>query len=253
MIGIFVRRDIVATYKQTVLGPLWLFLGPLFTVAVYTFVFDGIAQIGTDDIPAPLFYLAGTTLWSYFQTCLTATSTTFVTNAGIFGKVYFPRLVSPISVVIANLLKLGIQFCLFACFMAYYMINDHPHVNPNVHLLGMPFLIILMGGISLGLGVIVSAMTTKYRDLSYFITFGVTLIMYATPVIYPVSEIPDMYLPILKYNPIAPIIETFRFSVTGEGNPDYNGLLYSGAFMLVVLFVGVVMFTRTEKSFMDTV
>ena len=253
LVLIFVRRDIVSTYKQTVMGPLWLFLGPLFTVVVYTFVFNGIAQISTDGVPAPLFYLAGTTLWNYFQACFTGTSGTFVANAGIFGKVYFPRLISPISVIVSNLMKFGIQMLMFTCFFVYYLYQGHPNVKPNVHLALLPVLVILMGGISLGMGIIISALTTKYRDLSYFISFGISLLMYATPVIYPVSAIPEIYQPIVAYNPIAPIIEAFRYGFTGAGTFTLSGLLYSTAFMFVVLFLGVLLFSRTEKTFMDTV
>lgn len=253
LILIFVRRDIVSTYKQTILGPLWLFLGPLFTVVVYVFVFDKIAGISTDDIPAPLFYLAGTTMWNYFQSCINATSNTFVNNAGIFGKVYFPRLVSPISVVISNLLKFGIQMGMFLCFFFYYYFQEGSNVYPNITLLTLPILVVLMGGIALGTGIIVSSLTTKYRDLSYFISFGITLIMYATPVIYPISSIPLAYRPILHYNPIAPLIEAFRYSFTGNGEFSISGLMYSFTFMVVVLTVGILLFTRTEKTFMDTV
>jgi lipopolysaccharide transport system permease protein len=253
LIMIFVKRDIVSTYKQTIMGPLWLFLGPLFTVFVYTFVFSGIANMSTDDIPAPLFYLAGTTMWGYFQSCFTGTSGTFVNNAGIFGKVYFPRLVSPISIIISNLMKFGIQMMLFFCFFFYYYLNGAKNVNPNKVLLLMPFLLILMGGIALGMGIINSALTTKYRDLTYFISFGVTLLMYATPVIYPVSAIPELYKPFLDYNPIAPIIEAFRYGFTGHGTFSFQGLIYSSIFMLIVLFLGTILFSRTEKTFMDTV
>lgn len=253
LVMIFVKRDIVSTYKQTIMGPLWLFLGPLFTVLVYTFVFSGIANMSTDGVPAPLFYLAGTTMWNYFQACFTGTSGTFVNNAGIFGKVYFPRLVSPISTIISNLMKFGIQMMLFLCFFFYYYIDGAENVNPNKVLLLMPFLLILMGGIALGMGIINSALTTKYRDLTYFISFGVTLLMYATPVIYPVSAIPELYKPFLEYNPIAPIIEAFRYGFTGHGTFSFEGLIYSSMFMLIVLFLGTILFSRTEKTFMDTV
>lgn len=253
LVLIFVRRDIVSTYKQTILGPLWLFLGPLFTVAVYTFVFNKIANISTDGIPAPLFYLAGTTMWNYFQTCINGTSSTFVGNAAIFGKVYFPRLVSPISVVIANLLKFGIQFLVFLCFFFYYSSQEVSSVKPQITLFILPFLVLMMGGIGLGSGLIISSLTTKYRDLNYFISFGITLIMYATPVIYPVSAIPEMYRPIITFNPIAPLIEAFRHSFTGKGDFSVNGLLYSFGFMVIVLILGMVLFSKTEKTFMDTV
>jgi lipopolysaccharide transport system permease protein len=253
LILIFVRRDIVASYKQTVLGPLWLFLGPLFTVVVYTFVFTGIAKISTDGIPAPLFYLGGTTLWNYFQMCFTGTSSTFIANAGIFGKVYFPRLVSPISAILSGMFKLVIQLVMFLCFYLYYYFLPESVVVPNTSLFLLPLFIVLLGGIALGMGILISALTTKYRDFTYFVSFGITLLMYATPVIYPASTIPIMYRPILKLNPISPIIESFRYSCTSLGSLDWNGLIYSFSFMVIVLFVGMVLFHKTEKTFMDTV
>jgi lipopolysaccharide transport system permease protein len=251
LIWIFVRRDIVSVYKQTVLGPLWFFLGPIFTVFTFVFVFNQIAKISTDNIPAPLFYLAGTTLWNYFQACITGTSSTFISNANIFGKVYFPRLVSPISMVISNLLKFGIQLLMFLCFWFYYLAQGTIH--PNAYIALLPLLVLLMGGMALGVGIIISSLTTKYRDLSYFIGFGITLIMYATPVIYPVSAIPEMYKPFVIYNPIAPIIETFRYGFTGSGYFSWNGLIYSSVFTVVVLLIGTVLFNKIERTFMDTV
>jgi lipopolysaccharide transport system permease protein len=251
LIWIFVRRDIVSVYKQTVLGPLWFFLGPIFTVFTFVFVFNQIANISTDNIPAPLFYLAGTTLWNYFQACITGTSSTFISNANIFGKVYFPRLVSPISMVISNLLKFGIQLLMFLCFWFYYLAQGTIH--PNAYIALLPLLVLLMGGMALGVGIIISSLTTKYRDLSYFIGFGITLIMYATPVIYPVSAIPEMYKPFVIYNPIAPIIETFRYGFTGSGYFSWNGLIYSSVFTLFVLLIGTVLFNKIERTFMDTV
>lgn len=251
LIWIFVRRDIVSVYKQTVLGPLWFFLGPIFTVFTFVFVFNQIAKISTDNIPAPLFYLAGTTLWNYFQACITGTSSTFISNANIFGKVYFPRLVSPISMVISNLLKFGIQLLMFLCFWFYYLAQGT--INPNAYIALLPLLVLLMGGMALGVGIIISSLTTKYRDLSYFIGFGITLIMYATPVIYPVSAIPEMYKPFVIYNPIAPIIETFRYGFTGSGYFSWNGLIYSSVFTLFVLLIGTVLFNKIERTFMDTV
>jgi lipopolysaccharide transport system permease protein len=251
LIWIFVRRDIVSVYKQTVLGPLWFFLGPIFTVFTFVFVFNQIAKISTDNIPAPLFYLAGTTLWNYFQACITGTSSTFISNANIFGKVYFPRLVSPISMVISNLLKFGIQLLMFLCFWFYYLAQGTIH--PNAYIALLPLLVLLMGGMALGVGIIISSLTTKYRDLSYFIGFGITLLMYATPVIYPVSAIPEMYKPFVIYNPIAPIIETFRYGFTGSGYFSWNGLIYSSVFTIVVLLIGTVLFNKIERTFMDTV
>jgi lipopolysaccharide transport system permease protein len=251
LIRIFVWRDIVSINKQTILGPLWFFLGPLFTVVSFTFVFGNIAHISTDGIPAPLFYMAGTTLWNYFQNCFTGTSTTFISNAGIFGKVYFPRLVAPISLIISNLLKFLIQMLMFLIIWGYYFSKGMTMIN--YHALLFPLLVVLMAGIALGVGIIFSSLTTKYRDLNYFIGFGVTILMYVTPIIYPVSAIPNIYKPFLFLNPIAPIIETFRYGFTGAGTFSWLGIAYSFIFMILSLFIGIVLFNKTEKTFMDTV
>jgi lipopolysaccharide transport system permease protein len=251
LILIFVKRDVVSIYKQTILGPLWFILGPIFTVITYTFVFNKIANISTDGVPAPLFYLAGTSLWNYFQTCFNGTADTFTTNAGIFGKVYFPRLVSPISLIISNLVKLGIQLIIFLLFWFYYYHNGV--ITPNNYLLLLPLLVILMGGIALGMGIIISSFTAKYRDLTYVVSFGITLLMYITPVIYPVSAIPETYKPLVMINPIAPIIETFRYGFTGAGTFSWASLTYSSLFMVIILLIGIFTFNRTEKTFMDTV
>jgi lipopolysaccharide transport system permease protein len=251
LVFIFVRRDIVSIYKQTILGPLWFFLGPLFTVITFTFVFNTIAKISTDNIPAPLFYLAGTTCWNYFQNCFNGTASTFLTNSSIFGKVYFPRIIAPISLIISNLLKFGIQLLMFLGFWGYYW--NKGLIQPNAYIFTLPVLIMLMGGIALGVGIIISSLTTKYRDLSYFVSFGISLLMYATPVIYPVSAIPPLYKPIVAFNPISPIIETFRFGFTGSGTFNWYGLAYSFITMVILLFVGLVLFNKTEKTFADTV
>ncbi|MBI1838000.1 MAG: ABC transporter permease [Flavobacteriia bacterium] len=251
LVMIFVRRDIVSMNKQTVLGPLWFFLGPLFTVFTYVLVFSEIANISTDNIPAPLFYLGGTILWNYFSACFNGTSSTFLTNASIFGKVYFPRLVVPISLIISNLIKFFIQLLLFLLFWSYYYLNGL--IKPNSLILSLPLLILLMGGIALGIGILISALTTKYRDLTYFISFGITLLMYATPVIYPMDSIPNKFRWLLEINPIAPIIETFRFGFTGSGSFSYISLLYSFIFMVIILFFFFFFFNKTEKTFMDTV
>ena len=251
LIWIFVKRDIVSVNKQTVLGPLWFFLAPLFTVFIYTFVFNSIAGISTDGIPAPLFYLAGTTIWNYFQSCFMATSTTFTSNASLFGKVYFPRLVSPISIVISNLLKFAIQMLMFLCFWLFYYFKGQVYLNHTLVL--FPLLIVLLAGIALGLGIIISSLTTKYRDLTYFISFGITLLMYVTPVIYPVSSIPAKFKFLIAYNPIAPIIESFRYGFTGHGTHNMFALVYSFIVMCFLLFVGIILFNKTERTFMDTV
>ena len=251
LIWIFVKRDIISANKQTILGPLWFFLAPLFTVFVYTFVFNNIAGISTDGVPAPLFYLAGTTVWNYFQSCFLATSTTFTTNASLFGKVYFPRMVSPISTVISNLLKFFIQLGLFLCLWAYYFYKGEVVGNSTVVL--FPIYVSIIAGISLGLGIIISSLTTKYRDLTYFISFGVTLLMYITPVIYPLSSIPVKFKFFIEFNPITPVIEAFRYGFTNHGEFNLNDLIYSSICMVVLLFVGIILFNKTEKTFMDAV
>ncbi len=253
LIWMFVKRDITSTYKQTILGPIWFFVAPFFTVIMYTFVFSEIAGIGTDGIPAPLFYLGGTTLWNYFQVCFTSSSSTFVANAGIFGKVYFPRLVSPISTILSNLIRFFIQIGVFVTLMIFYSVTGRYSVHINQYILLFPILLALMAGIALGVGIIASAVTTKYRDLQLFIGFGVSMLMYATPVIYPMSQVPEKFKGILMLNPIAPIIETFRYSIFGVGEFSLSGLMYSTIFMIVTLFIGIVMFNQVEKTFMDTV
>jgi len=253
LIVMFVKRDIVGSYKQTVLGPLWFFLSPFMTVAMYTFAFSTIAGLKTDGIPAPVFYLTGTTLWNYFNQCFISSSGTFVNNAGIFGKVYFPRLVSPISTIISNLIKFFIQIGVLILLLVYYAYFGNYTIHINSYLLLFPFLVILMAGIAFGVGVITSALTTKYRDLQIFISYGVAMLMYLTPVIYPVSEVPVKFRVFVMLNPLTPVIETFRFSVFGVGIFSWQALGYSTCFMLVTAFVGVMIFNQVEKTFMDTV
>jgi lipopolysaccharide transport system permease protein len=251
LIQIFIRRDVVSVYKQTILGPVWFFLGPLMTVFIYTFVFGSIAKIPTDGIPAPLFYLAGTTLWNYFSNCLSGASTTFTSNAHLFGKVYFPRLVAPISLILSNLVKLGVQFLVFLAFWAWYWYQGI--VTPNLYIATLPLLLVLMAGISLGTGIIISSYTTKYRDLSFLMPFAISVLMYATPVIYPTSALPGAYRFVAYINPIAHIIEAFRFAFTGGGIFSWWGLLYSAVFMIVTLLGGIIVFNKVERTFMDTV
>ena len=253
LIGIFVRRDVVAIYKQTVLGPVWFMLGPLFTVFTYTFLFSEVAHLSTDGLPGPLFYLAGTTLWNYFNSCFNGASSTFSANAGIFGKVYFPRLVSPISMVISNLLKLSIQMFTYVCFLVYYMVQPNSIIHLNYHLILIPLVILILGGIAMGIGIIVSSFTTKYRDLSMVVGVFMTLLMYATPIMYPMSAIPGMYKPFLVWNPISPLVETFRYAFTGTGYFTWFSFAYSFLFMCISLIIGVFIFNKTEKTFMDTV
>ncbi|HLP53144.1 MAG TPA: ABC transporter permease [Chitinophagales bacterium] len=253
LITMFVKRDFASTYKQTVLGPLWFFISPFMTVLMYTFVFSTIAGIQTDSIPAPLFYLTGTTLWNYFNQCFLSSSGTFINNASIFGKVYFPRLVSPISSIISNLIKFFIQLAVLVVIIVYYVLFRDFEVHVSIYILLFPVLVLLMAGISFGVGVITSALTTKYRDLQLFINYGVAMLMYATPVIYPISQVPERFKPYLMLNPLSPIIETFRYSVFGVGVFSWGGLGYSAVFMTVVVFIGIVIFNQVEKTFMDTV
>jgi lipopolysaccharide transport system permease protein len=253
LIMLFVRRDFVSQYKQTILGPIWLFIQPLFTTLTFFFVFNQIAKIPTDNIDPILFYLSGITLWNYFSDCFNKTSNTFVANAGIFGKVYFPRLATPISIVFSNLIKLGIQVLLFLAIMGYQIIFKGAEVNINLHILILPFLIILMAVMGLGLGIIFSALTTKYRDLSFLLTFGIQLLMYATPIIYPLSYTSGKLHTIISMNPLTPILESFRYAFFSIGTFDWSGLAYTSIFSFGVLFLGIIIFNQVEKSFMDTV
>jgi len=252
LVKLFVRRDFVAKYKQTILGPLWFLIQPLLTTLIYTIVFGNIANIPTDGLPHILFYMTGIVGWTYFSTCLNSTSNTFVANAGIFGKVYFPRLTLPISIVISSLIQFFIQFGLLAAFMVYYKLTG-ADFQLNIYVLILPVLIILMAGLGLGFGIIISSLTTKYRDLTNLVGFGVQLWMYATPIIYPLSEIPDKYRIFVLANPLTPIIETFRYALLGAGTIDWYHLLYSFGFTVFVLAIGIVLFNKVEQSFMDTV
>jgi len=252
LIALFVRRDFVSRYKQTILGPLWLIFQPIMNSLVFTVIFGNIAKLPTDGLPQMLFYLSGTVLWHYFSNCLTGTSQTFITNAHLFGKVYFPRLVTPISIVISNLITLAIQFTLFMVFWLFYYTKG-AGIHFTSWAFALPLLVLLMAGLGLGFGIIVSSLTTKYRDLNYLVGFGVSLWMYASPVIYPVSTIPEKWRWIADVNPITPIIETFRAGFLGAGDASWLRLGYSFVFMLVVLFIGVVVFNRVEKTFIDTV
>lgn len=257
--SLFVKRNIVTQYKQTILGPLWYVIQPALTVVMYMVVFGGIAGIPTDGVPQPLFYLAGVCMWQYFADCLNSTSNTFVNNAGIFGKVYFPRLVSPLSDVISNLLRFGIQFGLFAVVYVWYIFKGIP-VSPNWYALLFPVLVIMMAGLSLGFGVLISSMTTKYRDLRILFTFIVQLWMYATPIVYPLSQVKgrvlagiDLYT-LMRINPVTPVIETFKYGFLNAGEfIGWGWLAYSFLFMIALLCFGVVVFNKVQKSFMDTV
>jgi lipopolysaccharide transport system permease protein len=252
LIMLFVRRDFVAKYKQTILGPFWFILTPLISTMMYTLVFAGIAKISTEGMPPQLFYLSGIVAWTYFATCLNGTSSTFVNNAGIFGKVYFPRLVSPISIIISSMVQLGIQLILLLSFMIYYSLIGY-HIQINYHLVYIPLIIINLAFMGLGFGIIFSALTTKYRDLTNFLGFGVQLWMYITPVIFPSSSVPEKYRILVFINPVAPLIEAFKNGLIGAGEFNPRRLLYSVLFTALILFIGVVLFNRTEQNFMDTV
>ena len=257
--SLFVKRNIITQYKQTILGPLWYVIQPALTVIMYMVVFGGIAGIPTDGVPQPLFYLAGVCMWQYFADCLNSTSNTFLNNAGIFGKVYFPRLISPLSDVISNLLRFGIQFGLFIIVYVFYVVKGIP-VHPNWYALLFPLLVVMMAGLALGFGVLISSMTTKYRDLRILFSFIVQLWMYATPIVYPLSQVKgrvvagmDLYT-IMRFNPVTPVIEAFKYGFLGAGEfIGWGWLAYSFAFMVVLLGLGIVVFNKVQKSFMDTV
>ena len=252
LLYLLVKRDFVAIYKQTILGPIWFFIQPIFTSLIFTVIFGRLAQISTDGLPPMLFYLAGTTLWNFFKDCVMKTSGTFKDNQHVFGKVYFPRLVSPISVVISNLLKFIIQFFLFIVFYFYFMAKGVA-IGPQWQIFLIPLLVIMISGIGLGLGIIITSLTTKYRDLNFLLEFGIQLFMYATPVIYPLSAVPEKYQYLAVLNPMTSIIETFKVGFLGSGTFSWWHLLYSFCFMIVILLAGVVVFNKTEQNFMDTV
>lgn len=252
LLWMFVWRDFVSLYKQTILGPLWFFIQPILSTIVFTVIFGTIAKIPTEGIPQTIFYLSGIVGWNYFADCLNKTSTTFTANAGIFGKVYFPRLIVPISIIISNLIKFSVQFFLFLAFLLYFYFSG-ADIHPNLYILFSPVLILLMAGLGLGFGIIISSLTTKYRDLIQLIGFGVQLLMYFTPVVYPLSFIPEKYKWLILANPMTSIIEAFKFAFLGVGSFNFIHLAYSGAFMLLVLTTGILIFNKVEKSFMDTV
>jgi len=250
--SMFVRRDIVTQYKQTILGPAWYFIQPALTTIMYMVVFGGIAKIPTDGLPQPMFYLAGIVCWQYFADCLNKTSSTFTANQHIFGKVYFPRLIVPLATVSSNLIRMGIQLLLFILVYIWYLLSG-VQVHPNGYILLFPFLILLLAGLSLGFGILISSMTTKYRDLTFLFSFIVQLWMYATPVIYPLSTISPEKQWIMVLNPVTAVVETFKYGTMGVGSFHWAYLAYSFLFMLVLLGVGVVVFNKVQRSFMDTV
>ena len=259
--SLFVKRNIITQYKQTILGPAWFVIQPALTVIMYMIVFGGIAGIPTDGVPRPLFYLAGTAMWNYFSSCLTSTSNTFVSNSGIFGKVYFPRLVMPIASVTSNLLKLVIQFGFFAIvYVVYAIIDPTCHAHLTWYALLLPLLILMMAGLALGFGTLISSMTTKYRDLQVLFSFLVSLWMYATPIVYPLSQTGSKFflgVPVHTFmclNPVTPVIEAFKYGFLGCGEfVGWRWIAYSFVFMCVLLSFGIVVFNKVQKSFMDTV
>ena len=256
---LFVKRNIITQYKQTVLGPLWFVIQPVLTVIMYMVVFGGIAGIATDDIPQPLFYLSGTCMWHYFSDCLGRTSNTFVSNSGLFGKVYFPRLITPLATVTSNLLRFGIQLGLCIVVYVIYAIQGCT-AHLTWYILLFPVLVLMLAGLALGFGILISSMTTKYRDLQILFSFVVSLWMYATPIVYPLSLVKgkmaagmDLYT-IMHLNPVTPVLETFKYCALGAGEfIGWQWLAYSFVFMVVLLAFGVVIFNKTQKSFMDTV
>lgn len=255
LLFLFVRRDFVAFFKQTILGPLWFFIQPIFTTIIFTVIFGKMANIPTDGTPQILFYMCGITCWNYFSDCMTKTSSTFSANAHIFGKVYFPRLILPLSIVISNLIKFSIQFLLFLAFLIYYNTKGIT-IIPNQYIVLFPLMIILLAGLGLGLGLIISSLTTKYRDLQFLVTFGVQLLMYATPIVYPLSLVKEKlgnYTWVTNLNPLSSIIEAIKNIFIGSGEIDFSGLGISAIFVIILLFTGIIIFNRVEKSFMDTV
>lgn len=246
-----VHRDFVTYFKQTILGPIWFFVSPIMTTLIYVVVFGNIAEISTDGVPQIVFYLAGVTLWNYFSSCLNDTATVFSKNAAMLGKVYFPRLIMPLSIVVSKLMQFGVQIALFFVVVIYFWINGR--IEPNIWALLSPFLILLLALLSLGLGMIFSSLTVKYRDMVQLLTFGVSLFMYITPVVYPVSSIPEKYKVFILSNPLTPIFEAFKYGFLGVGDFTIGGLLYASVVTVVLFFVGVFVFNRVEKTFMDTI
>jgi lipopolysaccharide transport system permease protein len=252
LIMLFVRRDFVSVYKQTILGPLWYLIQPLLTTLVFTVVFGNIAKLPTEGLPSFLFYMSGTVIFAYFGTCLTKTSETFIGNAHLFGKVYFSRLAVPVSILISSLIAFTIQFGFFLLFVIYYLLKGTP-LHPNWWILLTPVLLLMMAGLGLGFGIIVSSVTTKYRDLRFLVQFGVQLLQYVTPVIYPLSYMSPKYQALIRLNPLTSIVEAFRYAYLGAGTVDLRLLAYSFVIMLIAIAIGVVLFNQVEATFMDTV
>lgn len=251
---LLVRRDFVAVYKQTILGPLWLFIQPILTSLTFTFIFGRLAKISTDGNPPILFYMAGITLWTYFADCLNKTSNTFIANAGVFGKVYFPRLIIPLSVLVSNLIKLAIQLLIFLVVWFYYLNSSSQTIHPHwQYMWVVPVLIFMMAGLGLGFGILISSLTTKYRDLTFLVGFGVQLMMYASSVVLPISSMPPKVRTIMLFNPLTSIIEAFKYIFLGSGSFEGLWLVYGFGFMIVIVSIAIIVFSKVEKSFMDTV
>jgi lipopolysaccharide transport system permease protein len=251
LLYLFVRRDIVSFYKQTILGPVWFFIQPLLTTLIYVVVFGRIAGLSTEGLPQVLFYLCGVTFWNYFSECFTKTATVLRDNANLFGKVYFPRIITPLSIVCSNLFRFAVQFVLFLLIAGYYYWQGQAHVRATILL--FPLVVVIMAFLGLGVGMLFSALTTKYRDLAYLLNFGVQLLMYCTPVIYPMSQVPPSVRSILAWNPLTPLFETVRHGFLGEGMFSPLGLLYSASFTVVVFLFSTIVFNRVQRTFMDTV
>ncbi len=253
LLFLLVRRDFVSVYKQTILGPVWFFLQPIITTLTFTIIFGNLAKISTDTVPPVLFYLSGITLWTYFADCLNKTSNTFVANAAVFGKVYFPRLVIPISVLISNLIKLAIQVVLFFGVWIYYL-NTNSTIHPHWSMLWLfPILVLIMAGLGLGFGILISSLTTKYRDFTFLVGFGIQLLMYASPIVYPMTIVPEKFKLFILLNPVSSVIESFKYIFLGNGYFSWAALCYSGIFMLVLVIISIMQFNRVEKTFMDNV
>lgn len=247
----FVKRDFITVYKQTILGPLWFFIQPILTTITFTVIFGNLAKIPTDGAPKIIFYMSGITIWNYFSNCLVDVSKVFISNSAIFGKVYFPRLIMPLTIVISNLMKFAVQFFMFLGFVFYYYYQGD--IEPNLWVFFIPIILLIMALIAMGLGLILSSLTTKYRDLTMLIAFGIQLFMYATPVIFPTNVVPERYLWLIQLNPLTPIFNYVRYAYLGVGNFDLISLIYPTLFSIVILAIGVVIFNKVQKSFMDTV
>jgi lipopolysaccharide transport system permease protein len=252
LLGLLVKRDFITFYKQTVLGPLWFVIQPLLTTFVFIVLFGNIAKISTDGLPQILFYLSGITVWNYFSESLTKTSSVFKDNSALFGKVYFPRLIMPLSIIVSALMKFAVQFVIFLMILAYYMVFTD-QVHPNIWVLALPFLIFLMAIFALGLGMIFSSLTTKYKDLTFLLAFGIQMGMYVSPVAYPISALPEKYRFFVYANPLSSIFECFRYGFLGAGDFQLINLVWSALFIFAILIIGTVIFNKVEKSFMDTI